>query len=169
MAWEYLSQKGHRRIICLHHERSGQAVADRMDAFAAARSETDGEAQALPLRFGTDPIGQIGPGDEERILRTLRETGSTAIFAADGASSVIAYEVLARHGVAIPNECSLIGIDVPVWSGVAQVVTQLACPGRQVGQEAARLLAARLDGIPRTPRQVLVPPVLQERTSVAAR
>lgn len=167
-AWKYLLQRGHRNVICIHQEQYGQAVSDRIDAFRSARKEGGPGAQTVEFTYSTDEVGQIGPRDEEGILRILSETGATAIFAVDGGSSVLVYEALVRRGVEIPRECSLIGIDVPVWSSVAQTVTQVACPGRQVGQEAARLLATRIDGTGNAPRQVLVPPVLMERLSVAA-
>jgi LacI family transcriptional regulator len=168
LAWEHLSSHGHRRVICLCQEGLSGAAADRVEAFISMQNAATFDTPVVEVPWSMDGHCRVDEQGQDRILEAVRGHEATAIFCPDGGASVIAYEVLANHGVAVPGQCSLIGIDVPVWSPASLVVTEVACPGRTVGEQAARLLAARLDGKrDDAPQSVRVPPVLIERASVA--
>lgn len=169
LAWEYLSRQGHRRAICLHQSESSRAISDRMAAFGEAASSAGAGANVEELVLTAEQVRQVDAGRPEScrsLVETLKRSGATAIFCADGGASVIAHDVLDAFGVRIPGECSIIGIDIPLWRSASDLVTQVACSGTLVGQAAAELLAERISGENGEVRHTLVPPVLLERSSV---
>lgn len=168
-AWEYLFRHGHRKTICLHQSDSSRAISDRMTAFRQSAFSA-GEGSAVEeLVLTAEQVRQVDAGAMEScrsLSDALKRGRATAIFCADGGASVIAYKVLSAHGVSVPEECSIIGIDIPLWRSAAGFVTQVACSGTLVGQAAADLLAERISGENGEVRHTLVPPVLIERSSV---
>ncbi len=75
--------------------------------------------------------------------------------------------ILQRREFRIPDDYSFVGIDVPSTQPESAVMTEIVCPGRRLGYEAAHLLAKRIEGEATQPTGVLVAPELVERESVA--
>lgn len=168
-AWQYLWEHGHRRAICLREADRPSFVADRLDAFCEASRQTGGTVIEAALQHIRPGVGTPDARDAKALLQMIRDSKTTAIFGATGGATVLSHEILRGDGLAIPGECSLIGIDLPVWPGVAETITEVACPALTVGQAAARLLDERIRGKSKDRRHVLVDPVLRERMSVASR
>lgn len=171
LAWEYLFRNGHRRAICLHQSQLSRAVSDRMTAFSQAAGCAEGRASVEEIELTAEQVRQVDAGEVAScrpLVDAFQRSGATAVFCADGGASLIAYEVFKAHGLRLPGDCSLIGIDIPLWCNAAGTVTQVACSGTLVGQAAARLLAQRIRGAADAPRHVLVPPVLLEQSSVGS-
>ncbi len=167
LASEYLSRAGHRRAICLRDRHLEQAAADRVEAFCETHAAAGGEAVVLQLYGWDETLGRDDPRDADLLIDALRRTRATAMFGNSGGVTVIAFRELAARGVRVPDDCSLIGIDIPPHLSAKQAVTEILCPGEQVGLEATRLLAGRIDGELRERTGVLVRPIIEERQSVA--
>jgi LacI family transcriptional regulator len=167
LAWEHLTRAGHRRIICLRDRDLEQAAADRIDAFCTAQNDAGVESFILQLHGWNESIGKDDPRDADLLMDALRRTRATAMFGNSGGVSLIAFRELTARGVRIPDDCSLIGIDIPPHQPAKQAMTEVICPGEQIGIEAARLLAGRIDGTLRERTYRLVEPIIDERQSVA--
>lgn len=167
LASQYLLQRGHGHVFCLHQAHPTREVSDRIAAFCANHEAAGQHVSLMELAWSKDGVCRVDQSGRDRLVDTVRKAEATALFGADGGSTMIAHQALTEQQVRIPEQCSLIGIDVSPWSVAAQVVTEVACPGRLVGQEAAKMLASRLSGQATRPRSVLVKPIVYERTSVA--
>jgi LacI family transcriptional regulator len=167
LAWQHLREHGHKHVTCLYPLVSSAAISDRIEGFRQARAEDGLDTSVVQLDCPRLTGDRFDQADAERVLSALKDARATAFFGTDGGVTVITYEVLTSHGVNVPQDCSLIGIDVPTWSGAAPFVTEVACPGRRVGEAAAQLLDDRIGGKNPEAAHVLVDPVLMRRTTVA--
>ena len=161
-AWEYLSKKGHRRVLCPRGKNPSKAAADRVEAFIQAQQDSGCEPCVLNMACGNEVEDQYAPDDRTLILKTLKETNATAIFGNSGGMSSISSEALSGAGIRIPDECCLVGIDVLEANEAVHHITQFVCPGVKIGQAAAELLERRSAGTADTPQHILVPPELKE-------
>jgi DNA-binding LacI/PurR family transcriptional regulator len=172
LASDYLSGKGHERILCVCDHLGSEAQCDRFQGFCEDQRAKGREPLSVRLQGWIEAIADDDPGDADRFMKALEQTRSTAVFAATGGASMATFAYLSDRGVRIPEECSFVGLDVP--SGVPLCaeqlmhMTEIICPGEQLGYEAANLLARRIDGDSPEPAGVLIPPELVERRSVAA-
>jgi len=93
----------------------------------------------------------------------------TALFTADGLMSAAAMEVITALDLQIPADLSLICFDDLDWMsflkpGIAAVVQPLI----DMGETAARLILARINGEEGVPRHLALRPEFAERGSIAA-
>ena len=162
-AWEYLSKRGHRRVLCPLEENPSKGAADRAEAFVQAQDRNGDEPHVLNMTCRNEVEDHYASDDKRLIVEALKRTKATAIFGNSGAMSAISYQALRDEGIRIPDRCSLIGIDLLDANEAFDQVTQFVCPGVKIGQAAARLLESRNAGTVDTPQHILVPPELQER------
>ena len=81
----------------------------------------------------------------------------------------MSYEALCDAGLSVPDDCSLLGIDVLPIHTAYHLITQFVCPGMEVGRAAAELLERRSTTPTDGPQHTLVKPLLRECTSVSKR
>jgi LacI family transcriptional regulator len=167
LAQQYLAQKGHANVLCLWDWGRSRVELERLEAFRDAQ-ETHGHPFHLMRWRRWEESVIEDPLDAARFVETLESTGATAVFAAGGGSSMKAFQVLRQHGIRVPDDCSLLGMDVPTGVYEASVITEIVCPGQQLGYEAAQLLVRRIDGKCPEPTAILVEPTITERQSVAS-
>jgi len=168
-AWEYLSQRGHDRVLCPLERNPTQAAADRVRAFVQAQEQSGHEPFIVKLTGLNEADNRCAAPDQRLIIEAMRQTKATDIFGNSGAVSVISFQALRETGIRVPAECSLIGIDVLETHAAFDQMTQFVCPGVQVGEAAARLLESRHGAAADTPSCILVPPALREGMTVADR
>ena len=168
-AWEYLSKQGHQHVLCPLGRNPSRAAADRVEAFTQAHKQDGGRLHILNMTCCNEVEAQYASDDKESIVKALRETKATAIFGNSGGMTTISYEALCCEGISIPDECSLIGIDVLDIHEAVDRITQFVCSGVEIGQAAAELLELRSAGTADAPQRILVQPKLQERASVIKR
>ncbi|MDT7701683.1 MAG: hypothetical protein QOJ30_4008 [Pseudonocardiales bacterium] len=161
LAVRHLVELGHRRIAHISG-LPGIAGLLRRDAYVTAMRD-----------FGLGDHVHVEAGDmsEEGGYRAAvrlltRPERPTAIFAANDMSCVGALSAAAELGVRVPEEVSLVGFDN---SGLARLralwLTSVDGAAPTVGQQAARILLARIER-PDEPRRVhLIPPRLEVRGS----
>jgi DNA-binding LacI/PurR family transcriptional regulator len=141
---------------------------DRSDALTSAAVDGGGEVQVFELPSSGQHVDQVAERDSPAVFEVLRRCGATAIVGVDGGASLVAYSVMKNHGLKMPDDCSVIGIDLPAWSLEAREVNELACSPDELGEQAARMLAHRIDNPRKTtiPRRVLLHPEYRDRGSV---
>lgn len=166
LAREYLSRQGHRRILCVHQTEPAQPVADRLTSFTEWAGGSEFLVWVLQLDRCLGKSSQLAPAMEDRVAQAIDEHAPTAVFTLDGGSSVLVSEALAGRNIRVPEEISQIGIDIPIWSSAAHSVTQITCPGIEIGRAAAAMLARRIEDGDGEPHYGLVRPGLNDRGSV---
>jgi LacI family gluconate utilization system Gnt-I transcriptional repressor len=133
----------------------------RMAGFEEAVRETgDARLAALVLPSGTSfEGGRLGLG--ELLQRTPRPR---AIFFSNDVLAVGALMECKRRGLRVPEDIAIAGfVDLDIAQAVEPGLTTVHVGSRQIGEEAASLLLARLDG------EVVVNPVRDLGFRVVAR
>lgn len=171
LAWEYLHAKGHSKVLCVWDHRGASGVVDRIRGFREAQRASGYRSICLRLARRDPETQEDVQRDEALLIETIRSTGATAIFATSGGVSMDVLAAMSRKGLRVPEDCSVIGID-PLFTyaefvHLAGRMTEIICPGHELGREAANLLARRVDGVVSEPTGVLVQPEIIERESVA--
>ena len=106
------------------------------------------------------------------MVRKLLERGCefTAIWAQSDLLAVGAMQELARLGVRIPNDVSIMGMDgIHLGEMVRPALTTVRQPFQEICQHAVRLLLERIEHSRTKPRRVVVQPELIVRDSVCYR
>ena len=158
-AVEHLTAAGHRRIAHLAGTRRDGI--ERREAFVAAMA-------AAGLEPG--PIVEGGfteAGGEAAAAVVLEDPDVTAVFCASDRMAVGLLHAAQRHGIAVPDDLSVVGFDDLTWARyLCPPLTTVRQPGREMGRAAARLvLDAPSDAAVPTLR---IAPTLVVRASTAA-
>ncbi|MFJ8750925.1 LacI family DNA-binding transcriptional regulator [Streptomyces sp. NPDC102441] len=81
----------------------------------------------------------------ERAVPLLRSAGITAVFASTDAIALGVMQALRDHGLRIPQDVSVVGIDdIPQSAHAHPSLTTVALPKRQMAREATGLLLRRI-------------------------
>ncbi len=165
-ATRHLIDLGHRRIGYVTARHDISTVWERLAGYRAALEEV-GMAYdpRLVCRVAIDP--EAAAKATERLLD--RRPRPSALFAYNDLMAVGVLAALDRAGLPAPAGISLVGYDDILYAAFLRVpLTTVAQPTREVGETAARLLIARLQGDESPPRRVVLPPRLIVRASSAA-
>jgi LacI family transcriptional regulator len=120
---------------------------------------------------GADARVRLGSYDQESGEETMDQlvTDETLPEAILAASNKVALGVLVaarRHGVSIPGDVGLACVDdIEAASLIDPFLTVAAQPAYEIGQTAMEMLAERIEGSTRSPRQVVLPVELIVRRS----
>jgi DNA-binding LacI/PurR family transcriptional regulator len=106
-------------------------------------------------------------GGYRAAVRLLSQPGRpTAIFAANDLTCVGALSAAAALGVTVPGELSLVGFDNSVFARLRALwLTSVDATAYALGQQAARMLLARIERPGAPGETVLMPPRLEVRGS----
>jgi len=160
----HLAGLGHRRIAHIAGPLSTTTGAERAAGYReslrahglAAPSELVAEAQAYSEAAG------------RAAAERLFSTGATAIFAANDLLVLGALRAAREAGIRVPDDLSLVGVnDIPLVGLIDPPITTIRVPQREMGEIAARMLIALLEGEPVTRRHVLLGTTLVIRGSTA--
>jgi LacI family transcriptional regulator len=162
----HLADLGHRHVAHVAGPQDLSTGHDRRHAFAEACIEVGMD----------DPVVEVadafrresGAAACRRLLE--RETGVTAIFAANDLIAIGCLEVLRSAGLRVPEDISLVGYnDMPLVDMIDPPLTTVQVPQYDMGREAAELLLAELDDeVTVHVRSVQLPSHLVVRSSTAA-
>lgn len=109
-------------------------------------------------------------GKKETLGLLRRRNPPTALFTADGLMSAAAMDAITSLGLAIPGDISLACFDDLDWMRFSKPgITAIAQPLMEMGETAAGLVLARIDGEAEDHRQIVLKPTLTVRGSVAQR
>lgn len=158
---EYLLSLGHRQIAYI----SGR------EAATSSQLRLEGLRQALDAAGVALPSGWIAAGDgrptggEQAVEQLLgRRPYPTAIFCYNDQTAMGALHALKAHGVAVPQEVSVIGYDdIAAAPYLDPPLTTVAQAKYELGRQAFEMVWALLQGQPA--RDVLLDPVLVIRKS----
>jgi LacI family transcriptional regulator len=164
-ATAHLIELGHRRIGLLVADTDWTTDAGRARGYRAAHDEaglTVDEQLVVPIGFHA--------ADADLLIDALLDAEPTAIFAANNLLAEQAWHVLRRHGLAIPEDVSLVAFDDLAWMAMVEPgITAVAQPIVEMGRHAARLLLRRLENPLADPELVCLDPTLVVRGSSAPR
>lgn len=153
MAADYLRQLGHRRILFLM--RRGRRTIERR--FEGWRD------RMFPLDRGHDPslVVEVADWLPDHAARAIsdriaqRGCDFTAILAAGDVLAFGAMQALAAHGISVPREVSVMGMDgLPQGAFQNPPLTAIEMPMRDIGAAAIDLLRELHGGLPLPARRI---------------
>ncbi len=167
-AVEHLIRLGHTRIgMITNGPLHYTASADRLEGYRRALND-----HALPydpdlVVYGAfrEESGQVAM---DRLLE--REDPPSAVFVASDAVALGALVSIRRHGLRVPDDIALVGFDdIPLAAYVNPPLTTVRLPARRLGEEAARLLVALVEGREVESTHILLDTTLVVRASCGSR
>lgn len=137
-------------------------VAERISGYLSALS-------AAGLAHDADLIHWYVAGqDPTEAVEALIAAAPTAVFCTDDAATKVLHRALRRHRIRVPQGMSVVGFDDLEWTEIVDPpLTVVAQPAYEMGEEAARLLLARLDDGVAPPTTTTLRTRLIERQSTA--
>lgn len=163
-ATSYLIGLGHRRLAFVGGPLDSTTVEDRYRGYVAALSRAGVPVDdALVIQT---PMSLTGGS---RAAEALVECGATftAVIAATDEVAFGVISGLRAHGLRIPEDVSVVGMDdVPMASHADPPLTTIRVPARELGCSAWHLLSAIRDGV-EVPSEQCVPFELVVRDSTA--
>jgi LacI family transcriptional regulator len=165
LAMEHLLGLGHQRIAYVTSASHVYPTDERRDgALRAARRAGRGD-DALQI-VGVEHLNVAHGRDAgERILGL--QPRPTAVFCANDLVALGVLQVMIRHGVRVPDDMAIVGIDdIEFASAAAIPLTSVRQPRELLGRTAADLLLAEAAGDPEhVHRRVVLQPELVVRAS----
>ncbi|GAB4469294.1 MAG: LacI family DNA-binding transcriptional regulator [Armatimonadaceae bacterium] len=167
-AIEHLLALGHRRIAAFAGNEDFCSNGQRMTAYRKALRDA-----GLPVDPALIFPGEYHPEYGERNVRILLERFAakdrpTAIFCFCDAIAVGALSELAKAGVDVPGEISVVGFDdIPRAATLSPPLTTVRQSVRQVGECAVELLLSRIGGDVPPGKRILLNPEMVLRGSTA--
>lgn len=141
---------------------SWQRLAGYMEALRAAQLPLD---LALVRRVGAYSA-EAARGEVQALLSGRERP--TAFFSGDGTMSTGVIKAVTEARLRIPEDLSLVCFDDLDWMEfVANGITALRQPARDMGRVAAELLLKRIQGDTTAPQRVALATTMTERNSVA--
>jgi LacI family transcriptional regulator len=166
----HLADLGHRRIAHIdHNETDAARLAEMPNAI-----RSDGYRQAMRARGLADEIDVVSTsytheggyaGAKQLLARRRRPT---AIFAGADVAAMGVLEALAEAGLSVPGDISVAGYDNTTLAAYGPIsLTSVDQAGREIGNNAARLLLDRITDRHRPTAQVKLSPTLVVRRTTA--
>jgi LacI family transcriptional regulator len=157
---DHLVELGHRRLALVNGDEGLETTRAREVGVDAALAR-----HGLELVARSSGVFTLESGDAQA-RQLLAGSAPTAVVAANDLLAMGVLSAAARAGLSIPEDLSVTGYDdIAYASFTAPPLTTVCQPARAMGEEAVRLLLARLEGDEGPPRRVVVEPELRERAS----
>lgn len=165
LATEHLLSLGHRRIVHVRGYETSWAALYRYEgykrALVRARVPSD-PALVIPGGFRFED----GEAAVERLLRD--KTPFTAIVVAADAVAIGAIHALARHGLRVPHDVSIVGCgNIDMAAMFMPALTTVDQKPLEVGREAMKLLVRQIERKQLSSTTVTIKPALVPRASTA--
>jgi LacI family transcriptional regulator len=166
LAAQHLVSLGHRRLAQLAGPADIDTFVRRAEGFSRALAAAAREEVSLPVRGSAAPDFDEG----RRLMEGLLDLPDppTAVFAPTDVMAVGALDAIAGRGLRCPEDISVVGYnDIPMSRYVSPPLTTIELPSEELGEEAARMALAALegDGEEDGPRLVRLPATLVIRRS----
>lgn len=154
LAVEHLIELGHRRIACI----TGPSATRRGSATRVRAYRETLREYTLPhdpqLEVKGDWSYRSGQAAADALLKL--PAPPTAIFSCNDSMAIGALAALHAHGIAVPDQVSVIGYDnIALSAYVTPPLTTMATPIVLAGHTLTQLLLDRIGGQPTTPPQRL--------------
>jgi LacI family transcriptional regulator len=163
IATRHLIELGHRHIACI----AGTAH------LAPSKQRTDGWRRALAeagLPEGEIVCGNFtSQGGREAMGKLLQQDHRpTAVFASNDLMAIGALCAAHEHGLRIPEQISVIGLDdIELSAYMSPPLTTVAQPIQRMGELAVDMMFERLNKLRDEPKKILLKPELRLRASTA--
>lgn len=160
----HLIALGHRHIAFIGGPEGVSSLEQRLNGYEIALT-----------RHGLEPDVHLGRYDRrsgEEIIDAMLEGGArpgfTAVVAANNVVAAGVIAALARHGIRVPDDVSLVGFeDFESDAVVDPFLTVAVQPAYEIGQRAMTLLLERIGGLADPPREQVLPVSMLVRRSSA--
>jgi len=170
MATEHLIELGHREILHLSggdETTLGLNVRVPNDRLAGYQQAL--QAAGLPFRLELVRLGRFTAAASGQVMDEILDAPGpypSAVFAASDEMAMGAMLSIYRHGLKVPQDISVIGIDNHPLSASFHLTTVAQDPVEQ-GSAATRIILDELAGRPPRKRSLLLPVELIDRGSTA--
>jgi DNA-binding LacI/PurR family transcriptional regulator len=165
-ALEYLYELGHRQVALLLGRPQGRLRRNRLDAYYAFL-----ERHNLPMQpdwvVETPFEHSGGEAAMEQLIRLPQRP--TAVLASNDVIAIGALHAAVTHGLNVPEELSIMGID-DIYAATVTLppLSTVSKPKYQIGAQAAMFLLERMRGEAPPPRRVPIPCRLVPRGSTTS-
>lgn len=163
LATRHLIDLGHRRIGIIAGPTYASSSRGRLEGYRQALAEariSDDPALVVESTFGID-----SGADAAEQLVCLSDP-PTALFAVNDNTAIGALSTLARHGLSVPDDISVVGYnDIPIVSRLPTPLTSVRVPFDQIAADALDLLTR--GPVTRADRLRIAAPTLIPRQSTA--
>lgn len=144
----HLIKCGCRKIVYVTHRDMVTSVQSRIAGMKAAISEKSGSGLTAKVC--------VGDAGDEKFLKSILKLKPDGIIARNDQTAVKIEMGLLKEGIKIPDEIQIISIDDARYIKLLTVpLTTMRQPVKFIGEEAARLMALRLNRDNSPPRQIL--------------
>ncbi|MGO4956084.1 LacI family DNA-binding transcriptional regulator [Luteococcus sp. Sow4_B9] len=161
VATQMLLDHGHRRIVCLSGGKNAVAGERRVQAHRDLMAEQGLQPLVIDCGWELDRGLEVGG-------RALDEAQPTAIICANDRVAAGVFLAAAHRGLRIPEDLSVVGYDDDPNVAAQLGLSTVLLPHLQMGEKAAELILAALDGADLPTEDVLVPVQPVPRASIAA-
>lgn len=163
-AVNYLYDLGHRRVayvyVSLHPGHEHISIRARLEGYRVACRR-----KGIATREYCDGIATLKT-DVEQLLRSPERP--TAILCYSDQDCLRVFNLLARHGIRVPEEISLLGFDDShVCDNAFMPLSTMKIPYKEMGYHACRMLEDRIENPGLAPEHMVVQAQLIERESTA--
>ncbi len=162
---QYLVSVGHRRIALLSGNLSIRSAEQRLAAYHKSIQEFRLELEKCPVLIGVYSR-QAGYSMGTEIVRMPPKQRPTALFCGSDNIAAGAMQALQEHGIRIPGDVSVLGIDDTHGEQLQIPLTTMRQPLSRIGSHSAEMLLRLLQGGRQGMRE-LISPELILRQSVA--
>lgn len=138
----HLARLGHRRIAHIAGPLRTTTGAERAAGYRAAMRERGLEAEVNVVEASaySQAAGRVAAD-------ALLARRPTAVFAANDLLAIGALQAFRGAGLAVPRDISIVGVnDIPLAELIDPPLTTVRVPQREMGEMAARMLIALLEG-----------------------
>lgn len=162
---------GHRRIAYLYApHRMSTSQRERLEGYESVMREMGLKALPWEATYAREHRRQEGLEAMRDLLHDKAGEGVTAVLASSDSMAMGALRALHDAGLDVPGDMALMGFDgAEAGEYLEPPLTTMTLPMRAIGEQAAKLLLARIEGDKSTPpRHILLPAELVIRASCGA-
>lgn len=163
-AAEHLLNHGHRKIAIASSVTDFRPIQNRIEGVTEACASVGADAPNV-IEVGVDPIAGA-----DILADWLREHGEpTAIVAMTNVTTLATLSALAKLGLEMPDDISLVGFDDYPWMTARKVpLSAVSQPIPEIARTIWQRLTARMNDEDLTTEHIVLDAPLQERASVGA-
>ncbi len=140
LAAQHLCQLGHKKFAYVDFLSQQNHQKNRQAGFIQGLHEHGRNLDAF-LQF--DPFQPGDSGDSAKaVVKQIQDTGITGIFCFNNSLARVIEQEMAKQGINVPNDCSIIGFDYlnDLNSSQERQITTIGCDAQKTGRYAAKMI-----------------------------
>ena len=159
-----LIDRGHRRIAYIARRPQLIVTRQRIEAFHKAMGAVP-DSEAIVRESGDDEAAYIAA-----VAALVTGTDApTALIASNSLIALWTVRAFRRHGIAFPDDVSLLAFDEPEWADIVEPrLSVVRHPVREIARTAWRILIDRIGGASGPPQDVVLSAHVELHGSVGA-